>query len=930
MFSFKAIELMNWDLWDHIRVPVDEQVVMIAGPNGSGKTTFLDSMRILLGARTLSTSRKVNEYMRGETGIAVVKGVVSNPLRRGFGKRPFTHRGIFQEEATLACVLTRKSGHWNRRYAILPGDAPIQSLRDMPNLLSPEEYAADLEKAHLPRTLLKILALEQGETNKLCRRTPQQLLEYVLEMQGDKQVMDNYATARESYLLSARELREQEEKAYEVARHVQLLERDAKSYERFRDLVDEERQIREVRLPAVRYKSLCEQRELLDAEIDEALAAMAAREADAAGIVADRERTHQEIERLQSGVGDRRAEQQAILREKEGVDGEYRTARVRLREIEELREKLGADADAEPVDPVALEAERRRLLVAEAGAGAELQRLRGEQAELRAERRTLSESSRREPPPWVRRMGERLAQARIEAVLVLDVLEIVDPKWQLAVESVLGRDRFTWIVPPEASLPARELARELKYPCYVSTFERVKAAAAKPRSALSQVVLGDDRVPSWILSQLDRVMLVESVADGMRLGRDAVSITPDGYKQDPRGGVHIAVQELYCGGGARKARLDEIQRREGELEGAINRKEHEAGEVRRALTRIDLALDRERARARLAERAAEIPALEARSAELAETKRQLSVRLMDAMTESDGINGTLVEKEKHLGLLDYRARVVAQESEKARADLAHRRAKRARVDMEVKLAEAALPELLRTEAALALTETEEQLGARLRVVREAIDRFEGCQDPQIVEVFEKARADLDGQQRVMTERQTEHRRGEMELRRARKSYIRVMEQTVQRYRRNIMGLAERARVEVEVHVPKLVDDDEVLKKAGIDIRIGFDGKSPVPINDPKLSGGQSVIASLILLMALTMQDDEEPGGFFILDEPFAHLSVERIDDITRFLNVTRAQFILTTPTTHNLMVYNPARLTLNLRKKLAAEDFAPVPTFLRR
>ena len=112
--------------------------------------------------------------------------------------------------------------------------------------------------------------------------------------------------------------------------------------------------------------------------------------------------------------------------------------------------------------------------------------------------------------------------------------------------------------------------------------------------------------------------------------------------------------------------------------------------------------------------------------------------------------------------------------------------------------------------------------------------------------------------------------------------------------------------------------------------MGFDGKKPMPISHPKLSGGQSVIASLILLMALTMQEDAEPGGFFILDEPFAHLSVERIDDVTRFLNITRAQFLLTTPTTHNLMVYNPAQLTLNLRKKAAEIDFAPVPTFIRR
>ena len=126
------------------------------------------------------------------------------------------------------------------------------------------------------------------------------------------------------------------------------------------------------------------------------------------------------------------------------------------------------------------------------------------------------------------------------------------------------------------------------------------------------------------------------------------------------------------------------------------------------------------------------------------------------------------------------------------------------------------------------------------------------------------------------------------------------------------------------------DNDDLIGKAGLEVRIGFDGKKPVAVDDSKLSGGQSVVASLILLMALTMQEGESAAGFFILDEPFAHLSVERIDEVARFLTVTRAQFLITTPTTHNLLVYNPAGLTLNLRKKGATERHAPVPTFLRR
>jgi chromosome segregation ATPase len=928
MFSFESLELMNWDLWEHVRVPLDEQVVMIAGPNGSGKTTFLDSIRILLGARTLSTSRKLGSYLRGDTGVAVVKAVVSNPLRKGFGKRPFTHRGIFEEQATLACIIERKSGNWQRRYVIAPGDASLDAIKAWPSTLTPEEYAADLQKANLPRTLLKILALEQGETNKLSRRTPSQLLEYVLELQGDKEVMANYARAREAYAMSAKELAEQEEKAYDARRHLQHLEHQARSYEQFRDLTREQHDIREVRLPLARYRTVREQRRELEASVIEARETMAAREAESAGLLGDSQRALDEIRRLQEGVQVKRREQQEVLDAKESIDGEYRTVRNRLRELEELKSKLGPADEAQ--DPQELEQKRRNFLVAEASSNAEIERARQELVALRGEKRKLEGGSKPEPPSWVSRMGEALSERGIRGVLALDVIEIRDPKWQVAVESLLGRDRFTWIVPPEDSLAARQLAQQLRYPCYVSELEDPQPVRAKPGTALSQVVLADDRIPRWLLSQLDRVQLVETVAEGVKLGKDAISITPDGYRQDPRGGVFIGVGELFCGGHARHERLLEIDRKSAALLDTIREREEMAARVRRSLAQVEQGLERERERARFLAREAELPDLVRRSDELSELKRQKSQKLMDAMTEVDALNAGIHEREKEIGLSDYKKKLIEQERQRAQADLQQRTARMRRLDSELEEMERLIPPDHRSEGALALEESEAHLLERLKVLDDSVASFPGCTDSTVLEVFEKARADFDGHQRILQQRRSEHRRGELELQRARKSYVRVIEQTIARYRRNILELARKAGVEVEVHVPRIGDDDEALKAAGIEIRIGFDGKKPVPINHPKLSGGQSVIASLMLLMALTMQDEGDVGGFFILDEPFAHLSVERIDDITSFLMVTRAQFILTTPTTHNLMVYNPARLTLNLRKKPSRARFAPVPTFLRR
>ena len=79
---------------------------------------------------------------------------------------------------------------------------------------------------------------------------------------------------------------------------------------------------------------------------------------------------------------------------------------------------------------------------------------------------------------------------------------------------------------------------------------------------------------------------------------------------------------------------------------------------------------------------------------------------------------------------------------------------------------------------------------------------------------------------------------------------------------------------------------------------------------------------MILLMGMA---EIEGQGFFMLDEPFAHLSLDRIDQVGRFLRATHSQFILTAPTTLDRSQLDPASLVIVLRKKASAAAAAPVP-----
>jgi exonuclease SbcC len=396
MFTFKWLEMMNWDFWSHVRLPLDEQVVLIAGPNGSGKTTLLDAVRVLLNARKLSTSRKMPQYLRDDTGVAIVKAVVTNPLRRGSGKRPFSGRGLYEEDVTLACVLERKQGQWQRRYHILSGDASIESIKAATHALKPEEYSRALEEAQVPRTLLKILALEQGETHKLAQRTPEQLLEYVLELQGDKQVLDRYADARSTYIASQKELEDFEKRLENMALHVDVLRRDADQVRQLQVWLEQEKELREVKLPASRYKRVLLDLENLRKELQAGQVVLKTAEANLHGFSGEEETLRAEIAGLKAAMAAKRKQYEGLLADKEKLDGQYRDLKRQESELTEATVQAELQGGT---DVSALRTERERLVGEEATRRRELSQLVQKISDLRAESSTLDGGGQRRPPP---------------------------------------------------------------------------------------------------------------------------------------------------------------------------------------------------------------------------------------------------------------------------------------------------------------------------------------------------------------------------------------------------------------------------------------------------------------------------------------------------------------------------------------------------
>ncbi|UUZ50928.1 hypothetical protein LP420_15680 [Massilia sp. B-10] len=119
-------------------------------------------------------------------------------------------------------------------------------------------------------------------------------------------------------------------------------------------------------------------------------------------------------------------------------------------------------------------------------------------------------------------------------------------------------------------------------------------------------------------------------------------------------------------------------------------------------------------------------------------------------------------------------------------------------------------------------------------------------------------------------------------------------------------------------------------RPSLHVRFKFDGKDQIGMNDGEASGGQQVMKSLVLLIGLLKSEDGS-GGFVFIDEPFAHLDIRNIQLVGEFLKNTEAQYLMTTPLTHNTDVYDPSELTLITSKKKKEMTWAqPIFVLQRR
>jgi chromosome segregation ATPase len=884
MPRIEEVQLVHWGSLRPDPIPLLIDGINVAtGPNGSGKTCFLDGIKLLLGVTSFAPGRSSHRYIfdGGPGGAAAerafLRATFSNPVLGDRGERLFgaaDERLRDADRVTVVCLVTADS----RRYLVLGGlhrwgfEQPLaddlEAFLDAhpeDEWLGPRRYDELLDRTGITRALREVLALPQGAIDRTMDEQPAGLLAKLLELTGERALLDEVEAQREragdaraAYLEAVEAARAEQDRlgalGGQAARHLEW----AGLRERLDLLRDLARPAAEHRDVAVRVEAARGERDAVAERIaadrrdlDELTGQAPALEAKAAAMA---DQARELAERL-AGTRDTRAALEVNLAAAEARAEEAQTTAVRLAGL--AGERTGEQAASE-------------VQAAESSLATVLAR----REELRA---TLAD------------VRERLAAEGIQASVVAEVLELADEAAgdasRVRAEAALGDALWALLVPSHAYRQATALAVEAGYRWGIA-----RGGAGDPRAALT-AVLGP--VEAGLLLERADAQAAHDAAQAHGLaGRGLAAVAPDGMRYG-----------------------DALARLEAPSQPVLGRRARE-------LHHFGLKAEA----ARLGE---ELAALDAATAELRGAWHR-AMHVLDAVHRLGDLQGQVDEAERQRERAGAdRPQLVEQERAlagelreldgalgAANAELAL--ARQRQNEIEIRLA-ARLPELAERDGLLAGLETElagRPLAAEQRALLDAgdlpgtesvlrdIDWLGGqvedderfppeVRDPQLVTGRERQAEAVEEANQLAERRKHELDEQLERVEAARRRFEEGVREVVQRLSGEFARICQTAGAEGEL---RLLAGDRP-EEYGVDVLVAHRAtERRRSYRDAAHSGGQRATIAILLLLA-TM-GTAEAADLLIMDEHIAHLDSTNIDHVAGLMHALadRVQFVLATPT----------------------------------
>jgi chromosome segregation ATPase len=905
------IEQIQAYYWGSLRADPIELAVdginVATGPNGSGKTTALDALKLMLGIADLS--RRPADYIYnggGEEGEdrarrALVKAIFANPEGPGRSGRLFAAAGRGCEASahvTAICEVTREC-----RYVMLPGarvwghngvdlESEVNALRTEVTAnqwLKPRAWTELLARAGVSKALLGVISVKQGETDKTIEGPPEALLRRVLELTGKQETLDEFRRAKNDLVEARRNYNNVNERLSSERSQLKALTLQVRQHEEFVELGKRKTWIEQIGLPVSTRinKTAARAKLFIDREGQaKKLGQMREERIRLDGSIPELEKRAKELEARAAQLRDRDRKARDAQTAAAKADARARSE-VKARQAPiDVAQKLVGDKELDQALAESLRDAEERAREELAATERERERLAAEIAELKAGRPTR--------PAGLDDFRAALRGAGIESELVAEKLEVPQTA---AAEAALGEGVWGLVVAAEHLDAGIAMARERGYPLPV-----IAAGTGTADGALAGAT-GLEEAGAY-LAEID-----------LPLGQPGVSV--EGVVRGETWAALRAPEYPVLGQQARARRLASATARAEELDRLLPDLRRRAGDAQR----IALAV------AQAVSAAADIGAMREALA-VAEERLAAATEAYDRMVgEPQAIEREIGRIESKLGAQRDRLAAVTRQIKESTPLIESYDRRLANLDAELE----ALPDIPEDVdiAALGTVETLthefEQTAERLaddqhfpeEVRSELIVAHQDTQERKVAEVSQ------------MLEGRSEDLEGvAAEVQRARERYDQHIRQVVGLLAKRFRDVCDQAGMEGDIELRHGETEGEF----GIEVKVAHvKGETKLSYRSPTHSTGQ--LAKISLLILLAAMGLEGSADLLIMDEHAAHLDSRNIDAVAEVMNALKhkVQFILATPTNAEARRLQWCDHQLAFYPRPAGQPFAPpVRIFTRR
>lgn len=951
---------INTAYWGFIRTgnepfPFSDKVNAFIGQSGSGKTTYMDAIRITLGDARFENNRAMDHYIHPASNWAIVRVAFWNRDQEG---RPFFPLGYVFDEVTVCVRLDRSSGECKREYYVIDGEFnEILDLGQNPKLyrklqLNHTSYLKLLEDVGISPAFRRLMMMRPELVQNIVSQQPYELFKLIFDLKGQKHIQEEHEKAQEKLRnliveegTTANDLQQAEFKLAEYERKKKLFEENEKNkteYDSLSHLLlklrlwNSQKELavqREAFNEAVKIRDhMAEQAKVLNAELE-----ILSDEYDQAVKIKDTFKLKIKSEQDRKDVV---SKQGAILEEN------LNKTEKRIEEIEQI--------DEEEID----ELEKIRALTEEESnkLNAEISQLKKSISEISSKLGYLHKNQS-VFPNWVNTFRNVLKSNNVPATMLADCIQVIPEyeAWLPAIEANLGKERYRVIIPQHYQLTAKKLQEQYQYIARVSVPKTAKRLPKTTKlkgkfvSLRQAITVENEELIGGYLERLNDIYLVSTVEEGDQLQQDGyISLTRKGLIQDNDGAIFVKTNEFVCGSLARERYKNELSKqftihhdRLKEIEQKYANKTILLKDYEKRISNQEERLSLPQLRSKFEMQSAEYEQLILQINDFTATIQDLTEqqdsawKSLNEMTafkerkvaEINSNNGKLQQQEGTLN--GYKGQIgkleqMVQLSEKDLREAGYDDHALEFLDIEVKKDKI----FIREDG----TEwTQDLLSEKVKDLKEAIDRFSyenNDINAGLIAMVEPQKNRVTYLKALLEKAQADRLEWEDRLESAEISLRNHVKETMSQYIEEFIEMAKMLGAKAQ---GKLDQEGSSYNQWKLHLKLGFDGKELKPYSDPIFSSGQrAAISIMILLASLSNKKEGTQNSLMFLDEPTSRVDDARANEIGTILQKTNVQYFITHQVSASLMSVDWIDHGLVFSKLKDNEKFAEDPIFESR